>query len=70
MAALRLELETPASIRDLQRALYRRAKNEPHFGAYAIYDKAQRLDIRAHAYGRAQANGGAPGPDGVTFEED
>jgi RNA-directed DNA polymerase len=62
-------LETPARIRDLQRALYRRAKEEPHFRAYAIYDKVSRPDILAHAYARAKANGGAPGPDGVTFKE-
>jgi RNA-directed DNA polymerase len=62
-------LETPARIRNLHRALYRRAKNEPHFRAYAIYDKVYRPDILAHAYARVKANGGAPGPDGVTFEE-
>jgi RNA-directed DNA polymerase len=62
-------LETPARIRDLQRALYRRAKKEPHFRAYAIYDKVYRSDILAHAYARVKANGGAAGPDGVTFDE-
>lgn len=62
-------LKTPARIRDLQRALYLRAKNESHFRAYALYDKVYQTDILAHAYALAKANGGAPGPDGVTFEE-
>jgi RNA-directed DNA polymerase len=60
-------LETPARIRELQRALYLRTKRDARFRAYALYDKVYRPDILAHAYALAKANGGAPGPDGQTF---
>jgi RNA-directed DNA polymerase len=62
-------LETPTKLRELQRALYVRAKKDPSFRAYALYDKVHRADVLAHAYALAKANGGAPGPDGVTFED-
>jgi len=61
-------LETPVRIRELQRALYLRAKQDPRFRAYALYDKVYRRDLLAHAYALAKANGGAPGPDRCTFD--
>jgi RNA-directed DNA polymerase len=62
-----MSLITPECIRTLQRKLYCKAKAEPDFRFYQLYDKVWRDDILAHAYGLARANAGAPGVDGVTF---
>jgi len=60
-------LETPEKIRTLQRKLYCKAKQEPAFRFYALYDKIYRRDILQHAYNLVRQNKGAPGIDGVSF---
>lgn len=61
-------LKTPEKIRNLQRKLYQKAKQEKKFRFYALYDKVCRADILSHAYRLVRSKKGAPGVDGVTFE--
>src|SRR5258708_15149354 len=64
-----MSLQTPEKIRTLQRKLYRKAKADPVFRFYVLYDKICREDFLRHAYGLARANAGAPGVDGVSFAQ-
>jgi group II intron reverse transcriptase/maturase len=61
-------LETPEKIRELQRKLYQKAKQEKEYRFYLLYDKVHRMDILNHAYRLVKANKGAAGVDGRTFE--
>jgi len=64
-----MSLTTPEKIRSLQIKLYRKAKAEPEFRFYQLYDKIWRADVLNHAYALAKANKGAMGVDGVSFEQ-
>ncbi len=64
-----MSLTTPSKIRELQIKLYRKAKNEPGYRFYMLYDKVYREDVLWHAYERARANKGAAGVDEQTFEQ-
>jgi RNA-directed DNA polymerase len=64
-----MSLATPDKISSLQRKLYGKAKAEPAYRFYLLYDKIWRPDILEHAYALARENDGASGVDGVTFDE-
>lgn len=62
-------LLTPQSIQKLQKTLHAKAKAEPEYRFYALYDKIYRQDILTHAYACCKSNKGAAGLDGQTFED-
>ena len=64
-----VSLETPDSVRRLQRKLYVKAKQEPEYRFYLLYDKVHREDVLAHAYRLSRAARGAAGADGMSFED-
>lgn len=62
-------LATPISVQGLQTALHAKAKEEPNLRFHALYDKIHRMDVLSYAYACCRANKGAPGVDGLTFED-
>ena len=62
------DLSTPDSVQKLQTTLHAKAKAEPGYRFYALYDKISREDILAHAYAQCRSNKGAPGVDRQDFE--
>jgi RNA-directed DNA polymerase len=62
-----VNLITPPSVRKLQRALYAKAKANPAYRFYTLFDKIYRKDVLVTAWSRCRANGGSAGVGGQSF---
>ena len=56
-------------VRILQRKLYRKAKQEPEFKFYILYDKISLPYFLRESYRRLKANKGSAGIDGIPFSQ-
>ena len=63
------KIALPVKLATLRQKLYQKAKQEPKFRFYALYDRVYRWDVLESAYRVARANKGKAGIDGIRFED-
>jgi RNA-directed DNA polymerase len=62
-------IKAPIDLQDLRRRIYVKAKAEPSWRFWGLYVHVCKMETLHEAYAMAKKNNGAPGIDGVTFED-